>query len=85
MIGGLPIGFAQPLVLIGLLTLPVLWWLLRLIPPRPRRLDFPTCARPVLRAEVTSSREKIADGPQASSRLVNNVSSSAIPRTVALT
>jgi len=41
MIGGLPIGFAQPLVLIGLLTLPVLWWLLRLIPPRPRRIDFP--------------------------------------------
>jgi hypothetical protein len=41
MIGGLPIGFAQPLVLIGLLTLPVLWWLLRLIPPRPRRVDFP--------------------------------------------
>src|ERR1700693_3632862 len=42
MIGGLlPIGFAQPLVLIGLLTLPVLWWLLLLIPPRPRRIDFP--------------------------------------------
>src|SRR5580658_5640995 len=41
MIAGLPIGFAQPLVLIGLLTLPVLWWLLRLIPPRPRRIDFP--------------------------------------------
>ena len=41
MIGGLPLGFAEPLVLIGLLTLPVLWWLLRLIPPRPRRLDFP--------------------------------------------
>ena len=41
MIGGLPIGFAEPLVLIGLLTLPVLWWLLRLIPPRPRRIDFP--------------------------------------------
>ncbi len=41
MIGGLPLGFAQPLVLIGLLTLPVLWWLLRLIPPRPRRIDFP--------------------------------------------
>src|ERR1700687_3838901 len=41
MIGGLPIGFAQPLVLIGLLTLSVLWWLLRLIPPRPRRIDFP--------------------------------------------
>jgi hypothetical protein len=42
MIGGLlPIGFAEPLALIGLLTLPVLWWLLRLIPPRPRRVEFP--------------------------------------------
>ena len=29
----LPLGFAQPLVLLGLLSLPVLWWLLRLIPP----------------------------------------------------
>ena len=41
MIAGLPLGFAEPLVLIGLLTLPVLWWLLRLVPPRPRRIDFP--------------------------------------------
>jgi hypothetical protein len=41
MIAGLPLGFAEPLVLIGLLTLPVLWWLLRMIPPRPRRIDFP--------------------------------------------
>ena len=32
MIGGLPLGFAEPLVLIGLLTLPALWWLLRLDP-----------------------------------------------------
>jgi hypothetical protein len=38
---GLPIGFAQPLVLLGLLSLPVLWWLLRLIPPQPKRVDFP--------------------------------------------
>ncbi len=38
---GLPLGFAQPLVLLGLLSLPVLWWLLRLIPPQPRRVDFP--------------------------------------------
>ena len=37
----LPLGFAQPLVLLGLLSLPVLWWLLRLIPPQPRRIDFP--------------------------------------------
>ena len=34
-------GFAQPLVLLGLFSLPVLWWLLRLIPPRPRRVEFP--------------------------------------------
>jgi hypothetical protein len=41
MIAGLPIGFAQPLVLLGLLSIPVLWWLLRLIPPQPRRINFP--------------------------------------------
>jgi hypothetical protein len=41
MIPGLPLGFAQPLVLLGLLSLPVLWWLLRLVPPRPRRIQFP--------------------------------------------
>ena len=28
-------------MLLGLLALPVLWWLLRLIPPRPRRINFP--------------------------------------------
>ena len=38
---GLPLGFAQPLVLLGLLSLPVLWYLLRLIPPRPKRIEFP--------------------------------------------
>jgi hypothetical protein len=41
MIGNLPIAFAQPLMLIGLVSLPVLWWLLRVMPPRPRRIDFP--------------------------------------------
>ncbi len=41
MIADLPLGFAQPLVLLGLLGLPALWWLLRLIPPRPRRINFP--------------------------------------------
>jgi hypothetical protein len=41
MIAGLPLGFAQPLVLLGLFSLPVLWWLLRLIPPRPRQVAFP--------------------------------------------
>ena len=37
----LPLGFSQPLVLLALLSLPVLWWLLRLIPPQPRRITFP--------------------------------------------
>ena len=37
----LPLGFSQPLVLLALLSLPVLWWLLRLIPPQPRRIAFP--------------------------------------------
>ena len=41
MMAWLPLGFAQPLVLLGLLSLPVLWWLLRLIPPQPRRVAFP--------------------------------------------
>jgi hypothetical protein len=41
MIGSLPLGFAQPLILLGMLSLPVLWWLLRLVPPRPRRINFP--------------------------------------------
>src|SRR5262249_11806974 len=39
--GSLPFAFAQPLMLVGLISLPVLWWLLRLMPPRPRRIDFP--------------------------------------------
>lgn len=39
--GALPLAFAQPLVLLGLLSLPVLWWLLRLVPPRPRQISFP--------------------------------------------
>src|SRR6202140_1725317 len=38
---GLPLAFAEPLVLLGLLSLPILGWLLRLTPPQPRRIDFP--------------------------------------------
>jgi hypothetical protein len=36
-----PIGFAAPLLLAALLVLPVLWWLLRVTPPAPRRQPFP--------------------------------------------
>ncbi|WP_163893230.1 BatA domain-containing protein, partial [Proteus mirabilis] len=38
---GLPLAFASPLVLFTLAALPALWWLLRLVPPRPRRVEFP--------------------------------------------
>ena len=41
MMAGLPLSFAEPLLLLGLLSLPVLWWLLRVMPPRPRRVEFP--------------------------------------------
>src|ERR1700759_943272 len=41
MIAGLPLSFAEPLMLIGLVSLPFLWWLLRVMPPRPRRIEFP--------------------------------------------
>ena len=40
MIAGLPLGFPPPFVLLGLISLPALWWLLRLVPPRPRRIAF---------------------------------------------
>ncbi len=39
--GALSFTFAAPLALIGLMLLPALWWLLRVTPPKPRRIDFP--------------------------------------------
>ena len=39
MIGG--IAFATPLLLLGLVLLPILWWLLRAVPPAPVRRRFP--------------------------------------------
>ncbi|SHG40987.1 N-terminal double-transmembrane domain-containing protein [Bradyrhizobium erythrophlei] len=41
MMAGLPLSFTEPMLLLGLLSLPVLWWLLRVMPPRPRRIEFP--------------------------------------------
>ncbi len=35
------LSFASPLLLAGLLALPIIWWLLRLTPPRPREEVFP--------------------------------------------
>ena len=35
------IGFLNPFILLGLLALPLLWWLLRAVPPAPSRRRFP--------------------------------------------
>lgn len=35
------LAFTTPLLLWGLLLLPLLWWLLRALPPAPQRLRFP--------------------------------------------
>ena len=40
-LASLPISFGTPLILTALLALPVLWWLLRVTPPLPRRIAFP--------------------------------------------
>ena len=36
-----PIGFASPWLLLGLAALPILWFLLRAVPPAPVRRLFP--------------------------------------------
>ncbi|MBI4183384.1 MAG: DUF4159 domain-containing protein [Proteobacteria bacterium] len=36
-----PLGFAVPWMLAALAALPVIWWLLRVTPPAPRRVRFP--------------------------------------------
>ena len=35
------ITFLAPLVLLGLLALPIVWWILRISPPKPREQTFP--------------------------------------------
>src|SRR5260221_10705414 len=41
MIAGLPLSFAEPFLLLGILSLRVVWWLLGVMPPGPRRIEFP--------------------------------------------
>ena len=36
-----PITFLAPLVLLGLLALPIIWWILRVTPPSPKKEIFP--------------------------------------------
>lgn len=55
---GLPLAFAAPAVLFGLVALPIIWWLLRMTPPRPRNEVFPPLAilARVLKREETPSK-----------------------------
>ncbi|HTV45859.1 MAG TPA: DUF4159 domain-containing protein [Stellaceae bacterium] len=36
-----PLAFASPWLLLALCGLPIIWWLLRVTPPAPRRITFP--------------------------------------------
>ncbi|WP_105370309.1 DUF4159 domain-containing protein [Neorhizobium huautlense] len=50
--------FANPAILFGLIALPVIWWLLRLTPPRPKTEVFPPLKilASVLKREETPSK-----------------------------
>ncbi|CAN7407846.1 DUF4159 domain-containing protein [Neorhizobium sp. LjRoot104] len=50
--------FANPAILFGLIALPVIWWLLRLTPPRPKAEVFPPLRilATVLKREETPSK-----------------------------
>ena len=37
-----PFIFANPWVLAALISLPAIWWLLRVFPPAPERIKSPT-------------------------------------------
>ncbi|MBK8906446.1 MAG: DUF4159 domain-containing protein [Rhodospirillales bacterium] len=54
------LSFAAPTALLALLTLPALWWLLRAMPPAPRRIDFPPVR---LLAQLAPSEESVQRTP----------------------
>ncbi len=57
---GLPLAFAAPAMLTALIALPALWWLLRVTPPRPQRIDFPPLK---IVADLIAKRETPARTP----------------------
>jgi Domain of unknown function (DUF4159)/Aerotolerance regulator N-terminal len=57
---GLPLAFTSPFVLAALALLPVIWWLLRLTPPRPQREVFPPFR---ILARLISREETPAQSP----------------------
>jgi hypothetical protein len=52
------LAFANPAILFGLIALPIIWWLLRLTPPRPKTEVFPPLRilATVLKREETPSK-----------------------------
>ena len=56
----LPIAFASPWILLALATLPVIWWLLRLTPPKPRQEAFPPTR---LLSQIPKQEETPAHSP----------------------
>lgn len=57
---GIPLGFSFPWALLALAALPVIWWLLRLTPPRPNTEPFPPTK---ILAELISREETPARSP----------------------
>jgi hypothetical protein len=60
MLSSLPFAFTAPLVLTALAVLPALWLILRVTPPRPRRIDFPPLK---IMADLVAKREMPAHTP----------------------
>src|SRR6478609_1385916 len=60
MLTQLPIAFSAPLALTALALLPALWLILRVTPPRPRRIDFPPLK---IMADLVAKRELPAHTP----------------------
>lgn len=60
MLSALPFAFSAPLALAALALLPALWLILRVTPPRPRRIDFPPLK---IMADLIAKREMPAHTP----------------------
>lgn len=60
MLSSLPFAFSAPLALTALAVLPALWLILRVTPPRPRRIDFPPLK---IMADLVARREMPAHTP----------------------
>lgn len=60
MFSALPLTFSAPLALAALALLPALWLILRVTPPRPRRIDFPPLK---IMADLVAKREMPAHTP----------------------